>query len=177
MSDRPEDSTNFEEVPLDHLPSGERTPLNLQVAIVATLLEAGHANGNFRPEELMKLSAGIFSHLGLADAEIGHLIEVSEILRQDDVKRDRLLAEVGEHFSPAQRQAILSIVWRILIIDGQVDADEAQVAVKIRKALNLSLEAAVAARIKAEQNEARLLAHSAQHPDLAVEEQEESEEE
>lgn len=160
MSDLPEDS-GFEEALLDRLPSGERTPLNLQVAIVATLLEAAHASGRLLPEEVLKLSAGISSHLGLADAEIGHLIEVSEILRKDPEKRSKLLGEVGANFSLPQRQEILSIVWRILIIDGQIDQNEAHIAVEIRKALDLSVEAAVAARIRAEQNEVRLLLQTA----------------
>lgn len=145
---------------LDRLPSGERTPERLQVAIIAVLLEAAHANGEVKSEELARVSTAIFSHLGLSDERIGHLIEVGEILRKDPEKRASLLSEVGENFSLAQRQELLSVVWRILIIDGEVDGDEALVAVEIRKALALSVEAAVAARIRAEQTEAALLVQS-----------------
>lgn len=161
MSDSFDDSGVLDTL-LDRLPNGERTPPNLQIAVVATLLEAAHASGKILPEEVLKLSTGISSHLGLSDAEIGHLIEVSEILRKDPQKRMQLLTDVGANFSLPQRQEVLSIVWRILIIDGKVDQNEANIAVVIRKALDLSMEAAVAARIMAEQNEVRLLLQAAQ---------------
>lgn len=146
-----------EEFSLDKLASGEPTPQHLQVAIITTLLEAAHSGGGLAGEELMRVSSRIFSHFGMSDIEIGHLIEVAEIIRKDSTKKDKFIADIANNFTLMQKQEILSIVWRILIIDGEVDSNEAHVAVDIRKALGLSMEAAVAARLRAEANEISLL--------------------
>jgi uncharacterized tellurite resistance protein B-like protein len=149
-----------EELSLDTLASGEATPQHLQVAIVITLLEAAHSGGGLSGEELMRVSSRIFSHFGMSDIEIGHLIEIADIIRKDSVKKDKFIADIASNFTLMQKQEILSIVWRILIIDGEVDSNEAHVAVDIRKALGLSMEAAVAARLRAEENEISLLVKS-----------------
>jgi uncharacterized tellurite resistance protein B-like protein len=157
MSDVP---TPPEDLSLDKLASGEDTPERLQVAIISTLLQAAHAGGGLEPDELMRISSRIFSAFGLSDVQIGHLIQVAEVLRKDPERQKKCLQDIRNNFELNQRQEILSIVWRILIIDGKVDSNEAVVAVDIRKELDLSMEAAVAARISAERNEVDLLVKS-----------------
>ena len=149
-----------ENVALDRLASGEPTPERLQVAIVVALLEAAHASGGVQSEEITRVSSRIFSLFGLSDAETGHLIEVAEIMRMDKARREKALSDIRANFELSQRQEILSIVWRILIIDREVNTNEANIAVEIRKALGLSMEAAVAARIRAEATELGLLVKS-----------------
>jgi uncharacterized tellurite resistance protein B-like protein len=100
------------------------------------------------------------SVFGLSDAEIGHQIEIAEVIRLDETRKARFFTDIAKNFNLAQRQQILSFVWRILIIDGKVCSEEAVTAVEIRKALGLSLEAAVAARIRAENDELELIMKS-----------------
>lgn len=164
-----------EEFSLDRLGSGERTPQHLQVAIVVTLLEAAHAGGGLTGDELMRVSSRIFSHFGLSDSQIGHLIEIAEIIRKDTSKKDVFIADIATHFTLLQKQEILSIIWRILIIDGEVDTNEANVAVEIRKALGLSMEAAVAARLRAEANEVSLLVQTLKSSENNEDEEDEEE--
>jgi uncharacterized tellurite resistance protein B-like protein len=152
-----ESKTPPEEFSLDKLASGDPTPQHLQVAIMTTLLEAAHSGGGLTGDESMRVSSRIFSHFGMSDIEIGHLIEVAEIIRKDSAKKDKFIADIANNFTLMQKQEILSIVWRILIVDGEVNSNEAHVAVDIRKALGLSMEAAVAARLRAEANEVSLL--------------------
>ena len=158
--------TNSESVPpnldciLDRLPSGDRTSFQLQVAMVVTLLEAASAGvGGAVPEELMKLSGQLFAQFGLSGGNLGHLLEVAALLQKEPEKRKKLFASIKEQFSHEQRVELLSIVWRIFMVDKKIEPSEGQKGVEICQALGLSMEAAVATRKRAEEVElARLVA-------------------
>jgi uncharacterized tellurite resistance protein B-like protein len=148
---------------LDRLPNGDRTPIQLQVAMVVTLLEAAGAGaGGVQPEELMKLSGQLFAQFGLSDGELGHLLEVAALLRKEPEKSKKLLLTIREQFSYDQRVELLSIVWRIFMVDKKIESCEGQKAVEIRQALGLTMEAAVAARKRAEEVELARLVESYQ---------------
>lgn len=138
---------------LDRLPGGAITPEYLRIAVVATLLEAAHSGGGIVGAEIERVSSAIFTQFGLADSEIGHIIEVTNLLRNDDARRKKLIADVGARFSLIQRKELLALVWRVIIVDGRVDFDEATAAAEIRQALQLTLEEAIAARQAAEKYE------------------------
>jgi uncharacterized tellurite resistance protein B-like protein len=136
---------------LDTLPNGEPTPFQAKVAVMVTLLEAVHSAGEkVEGEELGVLSNSMLHEFGLTDGEVGHLIEVANLLRKDPDKAHTLMEKVSVLFSLDQKLAILSVVWRILMSDNRVDPEEGAVAVRIRKALGLSMEAAVSARQQAQ---------------------------
>jgi uncharacterized tellurite resistance protein B-like protein len=131
--------------------------------MVVTLLEAASAGeGGVIPEELMKLSGQLFAQFGLSDAELGHLLEMAALLQKEPEKSKKLLLTIREQFSHDQRVELLSIVWRVFMVDKKIDSCEGQKAVEIRQALGLTMEAAVAARKRAEEVELARLVESYQ---------------
>ncbi len=141
------------EIFLDRLPGGEITPEYLRIAVMATLLEAAHSGGGIAAAEIERISSSMFAQFGLDGGEVGHLLEVTELLRGDAARRQKLLTDVGARFSLDQRKELLALVWRVIIVDGNIDFNEGRAAAEIRQSLKLTIEEAIIARQLAEKAE------------------------
>jgi uncharacterized tellurite resistance protein B-like protein len=134
----------------DGIPSAE----DLQLAVIALLVSIGKADAHFSAEEVNKITSVAATQLGLAPTQTGSLLEIAQFMISEDESRlDDFIAAIRSNFDDAQRMRLLGMVWKVIMADGKVTEEEPQVAVTIRKALDLSLEQAVRAQQMAQDGE------------------------
>ena len=132
---------------------GSPTPREMQIAIVAVLLETAHHDSTFLPEEVTELVRVMNRAFGLSDVDVGELMEVGSILRKDPEKIRQFVDAINMHFTAEQRQLILAMLWKLVKADGRIEKVEQQFAIKLRTMLQLSLEQAMRAQQMAENDE------------------------
>jgi uncharacterized tellurite resistance protein B-like protein len=137
------------ESPLDQLESFRE----IQVAAITLLVEAGLSNGAYGDSELGRAVDFSKSEFCLSDAESGELLEIVRVLRFNPNKTDDLMEVLKKNLSKDQLIQLLSVVWKILLADGKIDAPESEYAAKVRKKLGLTMEQAVLAQQLANQSE------------------------
>ena len=125
----------------------------VQVAAITLLVEAGLSNGSYGDSELGRAVDFSKSEFCLTDAETGELLEIIRILRFDHDKFDGLLAVLKQRLSKDQLIQLLSVVWKILLADGKIDASESEFAATVRRKLGLTLEQAVRAQQMANEDD------------------------
>jgi uncharacterized tellurite resistance protein B-like protein len=130
--------------------SGEATSKEVQIAVAALLSHFALADDHMRSEETEKISSALRREFNLADHEVGELLEVVQVMRNDRVKLDRFVELVNLHFNVDQKTTLMGIAWQVVLSDNQVEKFEAQSAARIRAALGLTMEQGVRARKVAE---------------------------
>ena len=125
----------------------------LQVAVVALLLEMANSDADFSAEELNRVVGIMFTEMNTSEHETGEIIEMVDFMRRDGSKLERFLEAVNRNFSVEERQMLLALIWRMVNADGQIKSFEATLAVDLRMRLGLSLEQAAFARRMSEEME------------------------
>lgn len=125
---------------------GEVTPFDVQVAVVALLVEMAESDAHVSADELTEIVRTMNRAFSLTDSQVGELLEVVRVLRQESKRLEDYFQLVNTHFSPDQRQEVLAMLWRVIAADGRVERFEASFAVTARTRLGLSVEQAVRAR-------------------------------
>ncbi|MCB0359024.1 MAG: TerB family tellurite resistance protein [Bdellovibrionales bacterium] len=131
--------------------AGKPAARDVVIATVIVLLELAHQDKEFSEEEFTQIIRGLNREFGLSDAEAGMVMEIADYARKNPERGSEATRVINEHFSDEQKEHILSMLWRVVLADGLVDAFETRYAVLLRTRLNLSLEQAVRARTQAEQ--------------------------
>lgn len=135
--------------PLDHFESHRE----VQVAAITLMVEAGLSSGAYDGFELGRAVDFSRSEFCLTDAESGELLEIVRILRFNPGKIDDLLVLLKQNLNTDQLIQLLSVVWKILLADGKIDALESEYAATVRKKLGLTMEQAVLAQQMANQSD------------------------
>jgi len=128
---------------------GKPTEDDLIVATGILLLEAAGSDQDYAPEETKIIFSVLGSQFKLSEARTLELLEISDSLRADQEKIDAFVEALNAHFTPEQRQQILTMIWRVILADGRVDHHEEKYAHQLRVRLQLSEEHARNARAKA----------------------------
>lgn len=144
--------------PLETTTRGEPTSRDALVATVALLLEVADTTDNIGPEEFQTIVAALCVDFSLTEAQTGELIEIANFLRRQPGMLAKFLPLITEAFNLDQRQRILAMVWRVFISDGVINEIEAKIGARLRAKLELTAEAAMGARMMAEQQDMRMLA-------------------
>ncbi len=152
MLDRVKDIV-AEKITLETDKDGNPAERDVQIAILALLLDMGHIHNELASEEISALVKSMFRHFGLLNEHTGELMEVADYFRTEATAKDKLFQLINAHYDPSQRQAILGMVWKIIEADNLVDAYESKLATEVRTRLNLTMEQALRARQLAEMGE------------------------
>jgi len=142
------------EVQRSGLPTGQE----LQVAVVALLIEMAGSDQEFAPQELDRIVRLMLDEFGLKPDQTAQMVEMVQFMRRDGTKIERFIAAVNEHFSVQQRQVVLAMIWKLVEADGKIEDFEVRLAAGLRQRLNLSLEQATLARQLAENTDLSQLA-------------------
>ena len=130
--------------------TGKPTTFELQIATIALLLEMAASDGLISSQETDSILNAAWRALGVEGEDAGELMEVAMILRAEKDRTERFVASINENFSADQKEHLLTLIWKVLLIDGKVEKSETAFATALRKHLGLSLEQAVRARKLAE---------------------------
>ena len=127
---------------LESVASGEPSDEKLQIATGVLLLEMAGRDSDFAPEEVKAVFMAMQSQFGFEqEAEVMELLEKAVDLREKADKIDSFVAQVNSQYSEAQRSVILSMAWKVVLADGEIDKSEQKFAQQLKARLQLSDEA------------------------------------
>ena len=131
--------------------SGEPSSHDSAIAVLVILCDIACVDEMLDSNEFQAIVSAACAALGSSEVETGELLEVASFLMRDSTKRDQFRDILNAEFNDNQRQTVLSMVWRVILSDHQLEKSEADFSVKLRKQLGLSLEQAAYARQVAEE--------------------------
>lgn len=119
------------------------------VAAGVLLLEAAHIDNHCSTAELEHIVATLKERFALSEQCVADLLEMAHCGRQQAVDLWEFTNYVNQHFSLAEKVAVMEDVWRIILLDDQLDKHEDQYAHKLANLLRLSHEEMIEAKLKA----------------------------
>lgn len=129
---------------------GEPTRRDYQLAVAVLLVSMAYQDREFLLDELEAIRAVLRDRFKLEKGKCESLINTAVLLRNNDRRLDFFLQTIQYHFSKAQKQTILSMLWVVAEADGVIQDVEAELATSLRIRLGLSMEEALHAREVAE---------------------------
>ena len=127
------------------------TEKELMIGSMIFLLKIAAADNQVSGEEITEIVRTLNREFEKTDEEAGHIIEVAQVLKNNPSNLNKLAEQINQHATNDQKLKICSLIWKVILADGQVKAIETAAASSIRNFLGLSLEQATAARAIAEQ--------------------------
>lgn len=121
------------------------------VAAGVLLLEAAHIDNHCSEAELAHIVATLRDKFALSEQCVADLLELAHCGRQQAVDLWEFTNHINQHFSLAEKVAVMEDVWRIILLDEQLDKHEDHYAHKLANLLRLSHQELIAAKLKARQ--------------------------
>lgn len=139
--------------------SGQSEPVNderrLRVATCALLLEAMHADETVDAAESSLLNASVAQRFGLPPEEVADLLAAADTQRREASDLFRFTRLINEHFTRAQKFAVVASLWRVVYSDGRLEEREDALMHRVANLLQLRHEELIALKlqVKAERTE------------------------
>lgn len=129
---------------------GEPVDREIQIAVVAILIEASCSDSDIAHEEADHLLEVIAQDFSLStEEELVAIIDEALRRRAENPKIDDFVAVINEQYSASQRASLLERVWSIAISDGKVEKGERRLASQLQYRFKLDEETAAAAKKRA----------------------------
>jgi uncharacterized tellurite resistance protein B-like protein len=121
------------------------------VAAGVLLLEAAHIDNECTDDEMEHIVATLRDKFDLSDDCVADLLELAHDGREQAVDLWQFTNHVNQHFSAAEKLAVMEDVWRIILLDGQLEKHEDHYAHKLANLLRLSHKQMIDAKLRARQ--------------------------
>lgn len=136
--------------------SGRKTKQNEEVkdvnmALCVLLLEAAHVDGECSREEKEHVILTLSTKYGVTREEINELLASGDRKRKDSVDLFQFTRYMNTNLTKEEKIEAMEAVWRIIHIDGQLEAHEDHFAHKLANLLRLTHKELIDAKIKARQ--------------------------
>ncbi len=125
--------------------------LNADTALCVLLLETAHADGECSAEEKEQLIETLTSRFNIARHDIDELITGSYQQRDDSVDIFKFTRYMNNNFSKEEKFEVMESIWRIILVDGHLEAHEDHLAHKLANLLRLTHKELIDCKIKARQ--------------------------
>lgn len=126
--------------------SGEPTNRDIQIATAVLLLETAGKDDDYAPEEVNMIFTALERQFKLSTEDAQEVLEIADSSRQQKGQIDEFVQVVNQSFSPAQRQLIFALAWRVVLADGQIDKFEQRFSTQLKSRLQLTDEDVLKAR-------------------------------
>lgn len=123
--------------------------LSPPIAACVLLLEAAHIDDECTGEEMDHIIHTLKTRYEITPEYIDELIELAHSERSNALDLWQFTNRINQHSSVQERTAIMEDVWRIIQIDGKLQAHEDHFAHKIGNLLRLTHSQLIAAKLKA----------------------------
>ncbi len=123
--------------------------LNADTALCVLLLETAHADGECSTEEKEQLISTLTKKFNISREEIDELVAGSYKQREDSVDIFRFTRYMNNNFTKEEKFEVMESVWRIILIDGRLEAHEDHLAHKLANLLRLTHKELIDCKIKA----------------------------
>lgn len=114
--------------------------LSLEVAAAALLLESANADDEVHVLEHAAIAHGLAVHFGLDAAGVEELLSRAEQARREAVDLHGFTAVLVKRHDERDRLALAEVVWRVMLADGELTADEGILARRLGNLLELRPE-------------------------------------
>ncbi|MCP4671331.1 MAG: TerB family tellurite resistance protein [Desulfobacula sp.] len=123
--------------------------LTAHLALTVLLLDAAHADGECSEEEKEHLVTTLVTNFGIARQEVDTLLADRDKERKEYAGLFRYTRFINENFSEQQKIDIVESAWRIILLDGHLEAHEDHFIHKLATLLNLSHSDLIDAKLRA----------------------------
>ena len=136
--------------------SGRETKQNAEVqdinmALCVLLLEAAHVDGECSSEEKEHVILTLSTKYDVPREEINELLASGDLKRKNSVDLFQFTRYMNDNLTKEEKIEAMEAVWRIIHIDGQLEAHEDHFAHKLANLLRLTHRELIDAKIKARQ--------------------------
>ena len=136
--------------------SGRETKQNAEVqdinmALCVLLLEAAHVDGECSSEEKEHVILTLSTKYDVPREEINELLASGDLKRKNSVDLFQFTRYMNDNLTKEEKIEAMEAVWRIIHIDGQLEAHEDHFAHKLANLLRLTHKELIDAKIKARQ--------------------------
>ena len=112
--------------------------LRPEIALCVLLLETAYADGECSAQEKEQLAATLRTLYALSPEAMGELIATSNVQRQESVDLFRFTRYMNETLTKEEKLTVMRAVWRIILVDGHLEAHEDHFAHKLANLLRLT---------------------------------------
>ena len=119
------------------------------VAAGVLLLEAAHIDNECTEEEMEHIVSILREKFDLSENCVADLLELAHDGRKQAIDLWQFTNHINQHFSLAEKYAVMEDVWRIILLDGQLEKHEDHYAHKLANLLRLSHKEMIDAKLKA----------------------------
>lgn len=126
------------------------------VAAGVLLLEAAHIDNECTDEEMEHIVETLRDKFNLPDSCVADLLEMAHDGREQAVDLWQFTNHINQHYSPAEKLAVMEDVWRIILLDGQLEKHEDHYAHKLANLLRLSHKQMIDAKLRAREQVAEV---------------------
>ena len=136
--------------------SGEKTKedndvQSFNMALCVLLLEAAYVDGECSDEEKEHVILTLTTKYGVPREEIDEFIACGDQKRKDSIDLFQFTRYMNTNFTREEKIEVMEAVWRIIHIDGHLEAHEDHFAHKLANLLRLTHKQLIDAKIKARQ--------------------------
>ncbi len=119
------------------------------VALCVLLLEAAHVDGECSDEEKAHVVSTLKTEYGIGQEAIDELLASGNRERKESVDLFRFTRYMNNNFTREEKIEVMEAVWRVIHIDGHLEAHEDHFAHKLANLLRLTHKELIDAKIKA----------------------------
>lgn len=113
-------------------------PNDLVIAASVLLVEVAGIDSRIDPTEGTAVVQALSDAFGVPQKEIPQFVQLAIAAKKEEGKIKKFVDTLNEHLTEEQRQKVLVLVWKVIFADGQVDAEEEQLANFLTEKLRLS---------------------------------------
>ncbi len=125
--------------------NGERT----RIAAGVILLEAAYADHVCTDEELDHVIETLRAEFNISKQHAGDLLDLAHRKRSQAVDLFEFTNHINNEFNKEEKRAVLEAVWRIILLDGDLEKHEDHFARKLTHLLRLGHKDMIDAKLKA----------------------------
>lgn len=126
--------------------TGDPTDEDLVIATIVLMVEMAGSDQEIAREEGNEVVQTVCKEFQIAEDRVPELVKLAVSAKKDAGKIDKFVACINEKFNVAQRQKVLSMLWRVVLADGKVDKFEERLAVQMKFRFQLTEEQAEEAK-------------------------------
>jgi len=124
---------------------------DFNIALCVLLLEAAYVDGECSDEEREHVISTLTTKFGVPSDEIAEFIASGEQKRKDSVDLFQFTRYMNNNLTREKKIEVMEAVWRIIHVDGFLEAHEDHFAHKLANLLRLTHRDLIDAKIKARQ--------------------------
>ena len=131
-----ENIENKLEVDKDGAPSAR----DIQISTAFLMLKVGRADNSLDGCEVKSVTEALKRQFNINDAEAGDVLGVAEFLSRDSDKSEQFTDIIKNNFDQEQKMVVMTMIWKVVVADFQVEDTEVQLARAFQSQLGLSDE-------------------------------------